>query len=460
MADAAEVVIRIGSHAEKEYVLKLAGFLDGVILGANLFEATPGATASLLLTVAGKKTTFYLDPMTYAYGSYVDPATGTVRSDLDWIKSDQIRKDRRGRKITVRDFKRSYRALAERIGQPLIQAVESSRAISPADLRDVRIREQFCKGVAEYQLTRISQEFEADEELKQFISNMPRPAAVFAPYFYIEPGKTDEWLELNLQLMKATVDLKPGAPVHGVLCADVAHLKDAHVRKQLREMLPKTQVSAVWLWFSSFFEESESKEVLEGYRDLVAGLAREMEVHAMHGGFFSLALCKYGMHGISHGIGYGEQKDVVPVIGQSTPTVRYYLPALARRLGVPEIERAFDALSVRTPKDFHEKVCGCAVCKGIVSNSLDEFSAFGDKHLSRPKAKRLAQTPAAAKRCRFHFLLSRLREKDNLGEISVDGVVKRLHEGAMTWGVQPSLGLFSNHLARWAEVLSGRRQGS
>ena len=46
------------------------------------------------------------------------------------------------------------------------------------------------------------------------------------------------------------------------------------------------------------------------------------------------------MSGISHGVGYGEQKDVIPVIGQSTPTVCYYLPDLKRRLGVPQIERA------------------------------------------------------------------------------------------------------------------------
>ena len=233
MANAPEVIIRIGSHAEKEYVLKLAGFLDGVILGANLFEATPGATASLLLALRGEKTTFYLDPMTYAYGAYVDRATGRIRTDLDWIKSDQTRRDRRGRKISVRDFKRSYRALAERIGQPLTQAVESSSAVSPAVLGDIRTREQFCKAVAEYQLTRILQEFEGDEELKNFVHDAPRPDAVLAPYFYVEPEHTDEWLELNLQLMRATVELKLGVPVHGVLCADVAHLKDTDVMRQL-----------------------------------------------------------------------------------------------------------------------------------------------------------------------------------------------------------------------------------
>ena len=93
----------------------------------------------------------------------------------------------------------------------------------------------------------------------------------------------------------------------------------------------------------------------------------------MHGGYFSLALCKYGLTGISHGVGYGEQKDVVPVIGQATPTVRYYLPDVHKRFGVPDIQRGFDALDIRTPLDFHRKVCGCVICKGVVSSHCASF---------------------------------------------------------------------------------------
>jgi hypothetical protein len=184
-------------------------------------------------------------------------------------------------------------------------------------------------------------------------------------------------------------------------------------------------------------------------------LASHIDVHAMHGGFFSLALTKYGMRGVSHGIGYGEQKDVVPVIGQSTPTVRYYLPSLARRLAVPDIERAFDALDIKTPADFHSQVCGCAVCRGVVSTTLDEFSAFGDRYFSRPEASRLAQTPAAAKRCRFHFLLSRLQEREDISNRSIEEICDRLRENAERWGEQPSLRSYSGHLSIWADVLSG-----
>ena len=173
----------------------------------------------------------------------------------------------------------------------------------------------------------------------------------------------------------------------------------------------------------------------------------------MHGGLFSLLLSKYGMTGISHGIGYGEQKNVVPVIGQSIPMVRYYLPPLARRLGVPTIEHAFNALGIKTPSDFHERVCDCAVCKGIVSTSLDEFSSFGDMYFSRPTATRQAQTPAAAKRCRFHFLLARLRERDDIRGTELKVLLSRLRDAMRTWGIQPSLRRESDHLGKWINVL-------
>lgn len=447
------VVIRLGSHAEKEYVVKLDRFLDGLIVGANLFEATPGATASLLLKVGVRNTRLYVDPMTYAYGAYVDPATGTVREDLDWIKSEQIRKDTSGGKISVRDFKRSYRNLSERLGDPFIQAVHNSKAVTPREFLDQNIQTGLCKSVVRYQIDRMAEELEKDEELKDYLNDAPQPAAVFAPYFYVEPNNTTSWLNTNLDLMRITASLDLDIPVHGILCADVDHLRDTAILDRLRRELPETGVVGVWLWFSGFFEDTADEDMLRSYKDLVATLSEKLEVHAMHGGLFSLLLSKHGMTGVSHGIGYGEQKNVVPIIGQSIPMVRYYLPSLAKRLGVPNIERAFDALGINTPDDFHKRVCDCAVCKGVISYSLDEFSSFGDMYLSRPTAVRQAQTPAAAKRCRFHFLLARLREREDIRSTDLRELLARLRSAEQTWGRQPSLRRESDHLGKWINVL-------
>ena len=443
------VILRMGTHAEKEYFEKTLRFFDGLAINANLVEATPGATASLLFRFGGQKINlpFYIDPMTYAFGAYVD-RNGSLRSDLDWIKSDQKRQGKQ-----VRDFKRSYRGLAEKFGKPFDEAIARKSAVTAKDFVDATSTRATCDKVAQYQMQRIADEFAADPELKPFIDKVPRPTAVYAPYFYVEPSRGEEWLDLNLKLAAITADLGLNVPVHAMICADSSSLRDDDFLDRVKSELPDTGVEGVWLWFSAFQEDAADIEELAAFRRLVENLSEKLDVYNRHGGFFSLALCKKGLKGVSHGVGYGEQKDVVPVIGQSTPTVRYYLPAAHKRFGVPQVERCFDSLGIKNPEDFHDKVCSCVICKGVVSDEVHDFSEFGEMHRSSPAAKRLAQTPAAAKRCRYHFLLARIRERDWLKAASNSEIVSALKDAADVWGNQPTLSAGTAHLAKWQQVL-------
>lgn len=444
-----QVILRMGSHAEKDYLEKTIRFFDGVILGANLVEATPGATASLMVKFCGKKAglPYYIDPMTYAFGAYVDDS-GKPRTDLDWIKSEQKRNGK-----TVRDFKKSYVGLAEAFGFPFADALKRKSAVSWDDFADVGKTEACCAAIANYQYDRVADEFATDPELKSFSDKIPRPAVVFAPYFYIEPSNADRWLDLVLRLASVTAAVEKRVPVHAVVCIDEVFLGDSAFLARLRAELPATGIAGVWFWFSRLLEDKATTANLKALRALIESLSNQITVHNMHGGYLSLSLCKYGMSGISHGIGYGEQKDVLPVIGQSTPTVRYYLPDVYKRFGVPQIQRCFKALGVRTPADFYEKVCDCVICKGIVSTSVEEFASFGDMHYSRAESKRQAQTPAAAKRCRFHFLLCRIRERNWIKTATVPEIIDRIDKAKGKWGPQPSLTEELTYLDRWKAVL-------
>lgn len=448
-------MLRLGTHAEKDYFEKLGSLFDGIIVGANLVESTPGATASLLLGLGGakRKLAYYIDPMTYAYGSYSDPKSGQVREDLDWIKSEQqVRKNKK--KTTVRDFKRSYKGLAGAYGLQFGVALEKSKAVSWQDLDTPAKQEALVQSVIQYQMTRLQLEFEKDPEFKQYGLDVPSPAAVFAPYFYCERDSIEDWLSLNIALAERAAKLQVTVPVHAVFCTDPCVLSNAEQLTRCIDAFGGAGVKAVWLWFSALAEDVASVEDLQAVRRVVEGLnARGLEVYNLHGGFFSLALSKYGMTGISHGVGYGEQKDVVPVIGQTVPTVRYYLPALHTRLGVADIERCFDTLGIRTPADFYTKVCDCVVCKGIVLNDLREFGAFGESKRSASKGLRLVQTPAAARRCRFHFLLTRIREAQEMGDLTVAAIRASLDGASATWGAQPWLARSSRHLRRWVDAL-------
>jgi len=130
------------------------------------------------------------------------------------------------------------------------------------------------------------------------------------------------------------------------------------------------------------------------------------------------------------------------------------LPDFHKRLGVPAIQRCFDGLKIKTPDDFHVKICDCVVCKGVVSKDLAEFSLFGSMAYSTPMSKRLAQTPAAAKRCRFHFLMNRIRERDELKEKNIARIVAELDAVEEKWSGQISVKDDMAHLSRWREALA------
>ena len=445
------VVLRLGSHAEKDYFLKTMQLWDGLMVGANLLESAPGATSSMIFKFSGKKyrIPYYIDPMTYAFGAYVERGESEPRTDLDWIKSDQ--KNKKTKKVERR-YKRSYRSLGEALGGPILRALENVKGISSDDV-DPKGIDELCEAVIQYQRNRVRDEFASDSEYGTESGEIPAPAAVFAPYFYIDPQNSDAGLALLTACASASAALKVDEPVHVVLCTDVSTLDSKDFLERAAASIRGSGVDGVWLWFSLFYEDAAPASRLLAFRRFVEGLSESVQVFNMHGGIFSLAMSRYGLSGTSHGIGYGEQKDVIPVIGRSTPTVRYYLPDLGRRLSVPQIERALLGVGVRTAGQFFEKVCDCAICRGVINTDLGMFSSFGDLHYSSEESKRLAQTPAAARRCRFHFLLNRARERDQLRFADVTAIAKSFQDAYSKWEKQPTIDKDAQHMLRWQRVL-------
>lgn len=436
MGSKPQLIIRMGSHAEKEYVVKLNHkVFDGIIVGANVFEATSGATASLL----GKKLKlpFYIDPMTYVFGC-----------DLDGIRSEQKRKGK-----TVVDYKRSYRSLAAKLGAVFKGALDQNDPITSSGFPRSQVKKT-CQSVVDYQLNCIRQEFSADEEYSEYSEVIPLPTGVFSPYFYIHGDNKDDF-DLFLRLTTATVQLQVEVPVHAVLCANSELLNDSAFVDEVLEKLPLTGAKGIWLWFSKFDEWESNADMLLNFRNLVEGLSHSgLQVFNRHGGFFSILLHKYGMTGLSHGVGYGEKKDVLQIKGPpNAPIVNYYVPALHKRFGIPDIEWCFDNLNVRTVASFHTNICGCVICKGVVRNSLDDFSEFGENHKATPESSRMTQTPAAAKRCRYHFLMNRLDEKNHVAKHDINSLLANLKANRNSW--KKNAGVVDFHyLNRWIDALS------
>jgi hypothetical protein len=428
-----KVVLRLGSHAEKGSFEKLAKSLDGLIFGGNLLEITPAATCSLIFALAAKRggraLPFYLDPMTYCFGPYIDPQTGRVQTDLEALKSERLEK--RGSKKKFKAVKESYASLADQLGPIFQAAVKNSRAIDPSTISPAD-RDKLCQAVVEYQLNRVAGILSGDELMASFVTGA-KPAAVFAPYFFVHDKWLDAGLKAALDLAARTAALGPPRPVHAIVCVSPSVLCNAARVKYLIDELPKTNVAGVWFWFDGFDESLASLDQLHAFRQIIQGLSGKLEVYNLHGGYFSLLLALDGLAGISHGVGYGERKPVAQVIAPAAPTVRYYLPAIWKRVGVPDVQRSFPDVGITSAAEFFAKVCDCQICKGVIGDDLAQFRSFGQMHRANPTAQRDTQTPAAAKMCRFHFLINRFRERAVVAKLSAAERSQHVADMATPW---------------------------
>lgn len=435
--DQPQVVLRLGSHSEKEYFEKLAKSLDGLIFGANLLESTPAATSSLILSLKAKRggspVPFYVDPMTYCFGPYIDPNTGNRRLDLEAIKSERLEK--RGATKKTKAVKSSYVVLANCLGVQFKNAVDDGKrchAIDPEALSG-KDRDSLCEGVLWYQQKRVHEIISEDEMMRAEFGGDAIPSAIFAPYFFVHKDWLAGGLTTAIDLAFRSASFKPALPVHAVLAVSRHILGEPALLDLLISELPRTGVVGVWLWFDGFDEQKATVGELVALRRLVSGLSVSIEVFNMHGGYYSLMLSHEGLKGVSHGVGYGEKKPIAQVIGAAPPTVRYYLPAINKRVGIADLQRSLAEVGVESTADFLAKVCSCQICAGVISRGLAGFSAFGELHRATKDSKQETQTPTAAKLCRFHFLINRFKERNSIAKLRPENRAKHLADKASVW---------------------------
>ena len=443
-----KIILRYGAHAEKEYFLKLCGHFDAFHINANLFEISKAATTSLVATTRTKHPAlgFYLNPVTYLFGPYISRREGTVQRGLEWIKSFSKR-------ANARVIKESYASLASELGSIFTQSVNGGQAIDFLSLSGAE-REQLCAGVLEYQKARLAQVLGEDDldEFRTIVDDASiLPLAIFAPYFYV----ADEWrmdgIAANAALAKTAVELEKNVPVHQLALMSPETLHDRAAIDALVDGVIESGVSGIWLWVSRFNELVESEVALRRMRALVSTLSAHVEVNMYAGGLWSMLLGPDGLSGVAHGVGYGEGRDVISPIGAAAPTVRYYFPPLAKRISVASIERSFPAMRIADASSFHEHVCDCTICRGVLNRELGRFSLFGEMHTTSV-GSRESQTPAAAKLCRYHFLIRRLEgDRKFVSQLEAAARIKALRDRAGGWASQPTLASESGHIDKWCD---------
>jgi hypothetical protein len=378
-------IIRLGTHAEKVYLDRAAPWFDETLLNANLVEATASATA-LFLFQLGKY--YFIDPVTYAFA--LDPLYIQSR-DTD----GQLR------------FKRTFKKLAFRYG--LIDQEDAPvPRLGPDDLSDPARLRDFCQRVLTYQATRCEEALQQDAEFLQETAAV-RPVRLLAPYFY--SAHDPDWRRLNGHLIEQACDLAGQVPVWGVICLDALVLDQYELVAEVADFYSRLPCSGLCLWLTNLDEPSATATQLNGLRRLVSQLvtAGKADLINLYGGYFSALLRFDGLTGFSHGVGYGERRDIVPVLGGGLPPAKYYLPPIHEEIYIEELLRlaaAFDS------DDFSTQICSCAICRGLLRVSLEHLL----EEYSRTVRKALRGVyrdfpdPIVYRYTRFHFLHNRHME--------------------------------------------------
>jgi hypothetical protein len=418
--------IRLGTHAEKEYLLRAAPWFTEVVLNANLVEATAGASSVFVVSLAKP---YVIDPVTYAFGQ----------------NPYHLMNVRRG------DIKRTFRALGERFGEPVATCLAQGRALQPGDFSSVATVEGFCSRVLGYQVGRVGEALEANEVfLEPGLEGFP-PVRLISPYFYND--ETVGWLDVNRRLADASVEGGSGTEVWAVVSFDGLLLDRREDIDKLAESYGSVGCSGFLFWPADFEETRATMGQIVGLRRLVASLCSVGRSGIMlYGGYFSALLQDEGMAGISHGVGYGEKRDVVPVLGGGLPPAKYYLRAIHDDIYIHEMLQVAEELDERT---FQSEICDCTICSGVIARGglqllRDEFGATEERPYGG--GFRSAPTGRVYRLTRFHYLENKHRELAEIAAGDRPSLVQRLGEGYDRFSSYLGHGRLG-YLIRWRQGL-------
>lgn len=403
---------RIGMAAEKNILLdeSIKDTYHGVVVGANV--AAYGKTwVSQFLKTLSKP--FFVDPQTYAF---------QTRRDFI-LKNDAMKK--------------SYSVLAEEYGIGGI-ALGDERELVPEDLDARGDIINFVKSTMEFQRELISPVTRSQKSIFEYaeilgfdeeISKVEEPEFLVAPYFYFR-NTEDSWYDVNLRLIDCAKELFCESKVYAVVCTQ----RDMLLEEKEIDLIIEhySGMDGIILWFSDFNELNQEKEILKSYIRFLRRLSPK-DIITMYGGYFSILSSKFGLNGISPGIGMSEYKNVTHRVTGGVFSNRYYVPQ-AKTMVVEADARSFYL-------DHLADLCKCDVCNQIAKNTNSDLNEFFTQ-----------LTPELAKK---HYCLCRAAENKYIQEYSLSEITENLKDD-FNFCEENIDGIYNikyRHLEVWLSVL-------
>ena len=434
-------IMRMGTHAEKDYFLFGARghWFDELFVNSNLLEGTKSATSSIAFRLAQQEIGFSIDPITYAFA--LDPR---------FMMAESAR--------TPLHLKRTFRSVARKYG--IIGEDDSSIKRLREDYFDDPDRLQaFCDCVLAYQLSTVQEALVENEEFIALNIDEIAPERLFAPYFYVPPDRG--WQEVNERLITASSEIgqRMGRKVWAVLCLDPQLLEDYAFIEKLGKTYSSLPCEGYVVWLTAFSEQRATQGQINGFIDLLEALKSANSVAPViqfYGGFFSALLRPFGIEGVSHGVGYGEQRDVTPVVGGGLPPAKYYLRAIHEEISIIDLVRIAQGLTV---SQFTERICTCVICTGLLRNGVNALLDAYSNTERRPYRGGFRDFPTTDvyRMARFHFMQNRHQEIQSLTDVDDAAFVNQASDLEAAYG-QYSDKIYPGptFLRTWSGVLKAR----
>ncbi|MBL7061904.1 MAG: hypothetical protein ISS54_04130 [Dehalococcoidia bacterium] len=429
-------IVRLGTHAEKDYLVRAYAWFDEVALNANLVEATASSLGMFLNELREKGKGYFIDPVTYAYA----------------LAPDFLMRGRGGQTSRT-NLKRTFRGLAERYGS-VIDQYAGRIPLQPNHLDSEAAQDELCQCVLDYQRNKLNEALSGNVDFLMMETEIEPllPTRFVVPYFHLSGDL--EWLPINTALANRTYCIDLGAWV--VVCIDSLLLDFTPSIDSIVSEYSSLQTPGYLVWATDFEEERATEGQIRGLQRLIEGLSQDgkKQVINLFGGYFSCLLAKSGLTGVSHGLGYGERRDIIPVLGGGLPPAKYYLPATHQQIRIHE----FAAIASKLDENsFPQTVCNCAICSGLLRQGLNyliqQYTATDTKVVNN--RYRQAATPQVYRLTRFHYLSNKNIEFQRCRDISCDQLLAELDSAYQQFRDQLGTSTLM-YLRTWRRALTTR----
>ena len=415
-------MLRYGTIAEQKFVEAVRDRFDILLINGNMLAFAANAMARIVAENNGR-----IDYL-------VDPLTHGFQHDLELLKG------------TTGELKVSIRKMLDAYGDFLRKKIQNGQVITPEDFINYTTEvKDFVKKVICFQRDYVQETAEGKDYYKylQYAGVPLKPIWLVIPYFCMNAKTYKGWLDINRRLIDIALQEFPDKDLAAELVIEKDLLEDEKILNDtIADNYIKSGISRILLWIDNFSAFESSKKLLENYVGLIKKLTRKgIEVYNLYGDYFSVLLChpdlNVGLNGVCHGLGYGEERSVIPV-GGGIPINKYYYPPLHERLSFREASMLLRLKGYidsgggpGNPEKYYADICNCPTCKEVIKNDMNNFISFGEAKPVIIKGRygditRQFPTQDAKSLCIRHFLNAKLNEWEKILNTPLDKLLQQL----------------------------------